>query len=144
MTIVRSARPDDGYTIIANAVLADHRLTWKARGLLVYLLSKPDHWRTSAARLARESPDGRHAVRSALLELRDAGYLLTTRHQDAAGRWTTSTTIYDRPVRKPVDNQPSYPPTEVRFSDFGKPDPLVTTEEANTDLITGIDTQESL
>lgn len=142
--IVRSARPEAGYTVVANAVLADHRLTWKARGLLVYLLSKPDHWRTSSARLARESPDGRHAVRTALIELRDAGYLITTRRQDSAGRWATTTTIYDAPVDNRVDNSASYPRTEVRFSDVGEPDPLVTTEGANTDLITGLDTQESL
>ena len=126
MTIIRGPRPDTHFTIVSNTVINDHRLTWKARGILVYLLSKPDHWRTSAIRLARESPDGRHAVRSALTELRDTGYLVTSRCQDGAGRWTTSTTIYDTPWNRPVDNagdnQPSYPPTEVRFPDVGEPD----------------------
>lgn len=144
MTIIRGPRPNQSFTVVDNAILTNHRLTWKARGLLVYLLSKPDHWRTSAARLAREAPDGRHAVRTALIELRDAGYLTTSRHQDAQGRWSTVTTIYDRPVHDPVDNTPSYPRTEVRFSDVGKPDPLVTTEDVRTDLITGLDTQQDL
>lgn len=102
--IVRGPRPTESFTVIPNAVLNDHRLTWKARGILIWLLSKPDHWRTNSAAIAREAPDGLHAVRSALTELRALGYLHTTRTQDPAGRWTTTSTVYDTPTRHPVDN----------------------------------------
>ena len=44
--IIRAARPHQNYTVVHNELIEDSQLTWKARGILVYLLSKPDHWRT--------------------------------------------------------------------------------------------------
>ena len=41
--IIRAARPHQNYTIVHNELIEDQSLTWKARGILVYLLSKPDH-----------------------------------------------------------------------------------------------------
>lgn len=102
--IVRGPRPTESFTIVSNAIVTDSRLTWKARGLLIYLLSKPDNWRTNAEQLAKAGPDGRDAVRSALRELEELGYMRRRRSQDARGRWTTSSIVYDSPRRRPVDN----------------------------------------
>src|SRR6187200_3176088 len=64
-----------GYTILTRATLDDTRLSWKARGLLSYLLSKPDHWQVSIRHLTAQSKrDGRSAVQSALQELQRYGY----------------------------------------------------------------------
>jgi hypothetical protein len=116
--IVRSPRPRTNFTIIHNGLVRDHRLSWKARGLLVYLLSQPDHWRTTIAHLASISPEGIHAVRTGLKELETLGYLERIRKQNGLGQWSTETIVYDypgelRPVDDHVDNQPSYPQTEV-------------------------------
>ena len=64
------------YTIISKVPLEDGRLSWKARGLLSYLLSKPDNWTVVVAHLVKEAPDGRDSVRAGLRELEDAGYCL--------------------------------------------------------------------
>lgn len=99
--IVRAPRPADHFTVLHNATLRDTRLTWKARGLLAYLLSLPDNWRVSSEHLRRVGPDGRDAVRTALTELEACGYLTRTRRQDTrTGRWTTVTTVYDRPCEQ--------------------------------------------
>lgn len=99
MTIVRAPRPDAGFTIIHNETLRDRRLSYRARGILASILSRPDDWRTSAESLTREGVEGRHAILSALTELEDAGYLVRDRVQDPiSGRWSSSSTIYDRPV----------------------------------------------
>lgn len=119
MNIVRSA-PRERFAIIPNAALEHEALSWKARGLLAYLLSRPPGWQTSAERLAAIAPDGRHAIRTGLAELRAAGYLVQERHQDpATGTWSTSTVIHDTPQGGdvPVDNS-----TEVRLPDVGSPD----------------------
>lgn len=97
MTIIRAPRPAEGYTVLANTTLRDQRLSWKARGLLAYLLSLPDNWRTNSAHLTRMAPDGRASVLSGLRELDDHGYLRRQRKQDAAGRWSTTVTVYDTP-----------------------------------------------
>lgn len=74
-TIVRGPRAADHFTIISNSALRDERLSWKARGLLAYLLSMETGWQTSVRRLATVAPDGKSAVETALAELQAAGYL---------------------------------------------------------------------
>jgi len=103
--IVRSPRPVTQYTVLSNAVIRDHRLSWKARGILVYLLSLPDNWQTSAEQLVRAAVDGRHSVLAGLTELEEHGYLVRIRRQKANGQWHTSTVVFDNP--QTVDNFPS-------------------------------------
>ena len=56
-------------------VLQDKRISFRARGILGYLLSLPDGWEASAERIAHETTEGRDAVATALKELERAGYL---------------------------------------------------------------------
>ena len=97
--IVRSPRPSGNFTVLHNATIRDPRLSWKARGILVYLLSLPDNWRTSAEDLARHAPDGRDSIRAGLRELETWGYLRRVKQRDDTGRVRTITTVYDRPLK---------------------------------------------
>ena len=63
------------FTTISNSALLDQRLSYKAKGLLVMLLSRPDGWTFRVDWLVKQSQDGREAVRSGLKELEDYGYL---------------------------------------------------------------------
>jgi hypothetical protein len=83
------------WTTIPTVSLRDVRLSFRARGLLAYLLSVPPGWRTSAEKLATEAPEGRDAIRSALTELEIHQYLRRTRLQSGGGRWYTTWTITD-------------------------------------------------
>lgn len=125
MTIVRAARPDRKFTILRNEVLQDERLSYRARGVLASILSRPDNWRCSAWDLARDGSEGRRAILTALTELEDAGYLRRSKRQDEAGRWCTESVVYDRPVDKPVgepaNNPVDNPVTEVRLPNAGEP-----------------------
>jgi hypothetical protein len=115
--IVRSARPHLNYSVVHNDLIEDERLSFKARGLLIYLLSKPDHWRTSTAHLASVSPEGIHAVRSGLKELELHGYVKRIKKQNPSGQWSTATVVFDQPqpVDKGVDNSTSYPQPKSGF-----------------------------
>src|SRR5512147_319226 len=89
--IVRAPRPQAGYTVLRNETLSDRRLSWAARGLLAYLLSKPDHWRVSPAHLVTETADarvssGRDAVYALLGELETAGYIVRVQGRAEDGR----------------------------------------------------------
>lgn len=98
--IRRGPRPADRFTIVANAALEDEALTWRARGVLAYLLGRPEGWSTSADRLSGMSPkgvEGRDSMRSVLAELESAGYIRRQKSQDQRGRWTTALVVYDAP-----------------------------------------------
>lgn len=84
-----------------NAMLEDGTLSIKARGLLAYLLSRPDGWDHSALRMARGAhakEDGRDSILAAQKELEQGGYLVQSRAQDAlTGRWSSTGTVYAEP-----------------------------------------------
>lgn len=64
------------FTQISNAALRDPRLSFKARGILAWLASHQDGYGCSVAAIeAHSEKDGREAIRSALRELEEYGYL---------------------------------------------------------------------
>ena len=162
MSIVRAPRPDRDFTVIPNAVLRDERLSYRARGVLAAVLSRPDHWRTDAVSLARGGAEGRDAIRKAFAELRDHGYLHTVRFRRAGGRFETVSVVFDEPrdqvrvdeqlslVTPETDSQaPAEPPADepaghtgngfpgagqpaVGAPASGFPGPLGTTDSKNT------------
>jgi hypothetical protein len=104
--IKRSPRPTSHFVIISNSVIRDQRLSWKARGLLAYLLSMPDNWTITKSHLKSVSRDGITVVDSTIKELEDAGYLKTWRYKKADGKFAYGSIVYDspNPVHNPVDN----------------------------------------
>lgn len=84
------------YTVIADRSLKDSRLSFRATGVLAYLLSLPDGTDISGRRLCQAKREGRDATLAALTELEDAGYLTRSRRQNQAdGRWTTLCTVVE-------------------------------------------------
>jgi hypothetical protein len=112
---IHRSNPAGDFAIIPNETLRDERLSFAARGHLVYLLSLPGDWKTSAddeAERARglrsKRGEGREAMRRVYRELKDAGYMHLVRSADASGRWSTETHVFDRPC------------TDVRLADAAK------------------------
>lgn len=80
MSIIRGKRPKAQFYLLRNSIAADSRLSWGARGLLIFLLTKPDDWRVSVAHLVTQTAgariaSGRDAVYALLAELIEAGYI---------------------------------------------------------------------
>ena len=84
-TLMRAPFSGDGHTIVANRMVRNRNLSYKARGILTYLGSHVEGWETSEERLAEESTDKLHAVRSGLAELEEDGYMLRFREVLANG-----------------------------------------------------------
>lgn len=90
---------DEHFTIIDNAVLRDRRLSFRARGLLAYLLSLPDDWRISVDRIATDetSDEGRDAMRTAMRQLVECGYVRRVRERVEGGKFRTVVYVNERP-----------------------------------------------
>lgn len=80
MSIRRAPRPESNFYLLDKSISEDDRLSWSARGMLIFLLGKPDHWIVSVANLINETSKagkktGRDGVYAVLKELESAGYL---------------------------------------------------------------------
>lgn len=64
----------DPFARVRKEALEDASLTWKAKGLLAYLLGKPDNWQVRQRDLMNRSADKKTAVQSGMRELETAGY----------------------------------------------------------------------
>jgi len=70
-------------------------LSFGARGVMGYLLSKPDGWEIRNNDLYRQSPDGRAKVQGYLRELKARGYLLRKRISDGRGKIQWVSELYE-------------------------------------------------
>lgn len=92
------AKKPNGFVMVDKAALNDPRISFKAKGLLCYLLSKPPDWRPQIEDICRHCTEGEKAVRSALKELAACGYAKLIHQQGDKGRWEGSFwTIHERP-----------------------------------------------
>jgi len=105
-TIFKRKRTSN-FTTIPNATLEDSGLTWEARGLLVYLLSKPAEWRVSVSQLIKAGPSSRRIVYRILQELQDTHYIIKTQLNDVGKFGTVCYEVYDEPHTRIVkaDNE---------------------------------------
>lgn len=86
--IRRKLRYEKNFTQVPNTWLRDPKLSYRARGVLSLLLSHEDGWTITLRLLAAESPkEGLDAVRSAVVELEDNGYLVRHVVQGAGGKF---------------------------------------------------------
>lgn len=97
MARIIRAKEQKNFTVLSNNVLQDPRLSWRASGILAYLLSLPPDAAINADALWTERKEGRDAVRGAVRELERTGYLVRDRWQTGSGRWTTDWVVQSKP-----------------------------------------------
>jgi len=78
-----------GFTQVPNYIIGDdNRLTWKAKGIYLYLASKPDNWDYFLNDIISRARDGRVSVQSALKELEKYGYLKRVAQKGVNGKFS--------------------------------------------------------
>ena len=100
-TIIRIKKRELPFVQIDKRPVEDIQLSWKAKGLLLYLLSKPNNWKIYLSDLIKRSRDKSVAVYSGLKELEKFGYLERERVRDKKGRFIQLIyTIYEVPPKR--------------------------------------------
>ena len=82
-TIFRVTKnPDNPYVMIDRRPIDNPKLSYKAKGILTYLMSRPDGWEVSVSDMIKKASDGEASVRSGLKELKLAGHMKYTKMRE--------------------------------------------------------------
>lgn len=112
MGVRRTALPFEGqFTQIPNEWLRDKRLSRKARGLLAEIMTHRVGWHVTTRTLTTTGPEGRDAVRAALSELVEMGYLRRAQSRGEGGTFGE------------IEYELSEPPTVAGKADHGEETP---------------------
>jgi len=106
------------YTVVGNELIQNTALSWKARGIIIYLLSMPENWEFNLSDLENRATEGRAALRSGIDELKEAGYIRIEKDRAGHGRFDGYTWwVFEEPK---CENQPTVAP-KVDFPKSDKP-----------------------
>ncbi|MGM9669737.1 MAG: helix-turn-helix domain-containing protein [Faecousia sp.] len=98
MAVFRVEKSKD-YTVMSNYHLRDNSLSLKSKGLLSQMLSLPEEWDYTLSGLAAINKEGVDAIRAAVQELEQAGYIQRRQTQDENGHFAGNEyVIHESPV----------------------------------------------
>ena len=86
MAIIRVPKVNN-YTVMSNHHLLNPALSLKAKGLMSYMLSRPDSWDFTIEGLARLNKEGTDAIGRILRELESQGYITRNRVRNKSGQF---------------------------------------------------------
>lgn len=108
------------FTVVPNEFLHSEKLSFKAKGLLSYLLSLPSDWEVHISHLATASKDGHDSVASGMSELMDTCYVWRRPRCGAEpGGWEYF--VFDAPqTESPFVESPTRENPTTEIPDSGK------------------------
>ena len=120
------------YTIMSNYHLRDKNLSYKAKGLLSFMLSLPEDWDYSVNGLVSLSKENIKAVRTGLKELEDNHYLIRERINLENGKFDYNYFIYEIPHFEEHKHDENNPDMENPYLDSPS---VESTTQINTNKI---------
>jgi len=119
MSIIRVAKNrDNPYLIMNKTGINDNRLSLKAKGLLVYLLSKPDDWYVHTDEIVSNNSNGIKSIWSAINELVKYGYMYKHQFRKEDGKYHSyNYLVFENPGGTPLKKTTTSPNRPFRSSD---------------------------
>lgn len=118
MSVIR-VKHTDQYVVIKKTALEDKRLSFKAKGLWAYCMSRPNDWEFNVSHLSTVSKEGKEAIYSAIKELIKYGYCIKEQDRVARGKGygrgtyaRVDYTIFEEPQNSNNFSQTGFPETE--------------------------------
>lgn len=136
MSIIRVAKNrDNPYLIMNKTGINDKRLSLKAKGLLTYLLSKPDDWYVHTDEIVSNNLNGINSVWTAINELVKYGYMYKHRFRKEDGKYHSYNYLvfedpYGIPLKKTTTSPHSHYPSLDNPS-LDNPTLLINNKELN-------------
>lgn len=107
---IKKAKRRTNFTTVNNDYLQDSLLSWKAKGMITYIMSLPEDWNLNISDLKNRSKDGRDATANGIKELIENGYCFREKKRSDSGLFVG----YNYHVSDCKDFEPK---TENTFSD---------------------------
>jgi hypothetical protein len=146
--MILRAKKEGNFTTVYNEFIYDKNLSARAKGVLMWILSKPDDWVIYKKNLHHDFKEGREAIWKAFKELINAKYVIEVEKNKinpTTGRFTQRNSDYV--VYEVSVNSPSFDviytdqKTEVQTSDSGF---ILNTNVANTNSSVILNTEEEI
>jgi len=113
--IIRQHRRENPFVQIDKGIINNDKISWKAKGLMLYLLGQKEGWMFFTSEIIKHSKDGRDSTEAGLAELEKNGYLVRTRTRNEKGMFESCEwNIYEIPLE--IGD-----PSTNGFSTRGKP-----------------------
>ena len=132
MMSVFKIEKNQNYIVMSNHHLRDRNLSYKAKGLLSFMLSLPEDWDYSLAGLCFISKESRDGIRSILKELQEHHYVEIEKVRGYKGYFEYNYLIYEVPHFISLENEQSNPDMENPHLDTPN---VETTTQINTNII---------
>lgn len=111
MSVFKIEKTKD-YTVMSNYHLRDKNLSYKAKGLLSFMLSLPDDWDYSLNGLCSINKESRDGIRSILRELQEHHYVEIEKVRGDKGYFEYNYLIYEMPHWICLENEKNNPDME--------------------------------
>lgn len=111
-----------GYTVIPNGILPEGKVSARAWGVYVYLMSRPPGWECRVAHLRTVFTEGRDAMYSALRALVDADLMAKETYRDSQGVPRQRFVLLDPEAPRTEKPEPGRPDTDSPNPDSPNPE----------------------
>lgn len=110
------------FTTIHNKLITDNSISLKAKGIMLYMLSKPAGWNYNPKDIANNSKDGLESVYSGLKELIEAKYISRRKNKDGTVDYfvfedNSENNVIDYSIQKPNCEKPDMEKLNQGFAD---------------------------
>lgn len=114
MATFRVFKESGNFVTVNKEFIHNNNLSWKAKGILLYLLSRPDDWQVYETELQKHAADGKDSLKSGIKELEEVGYIKRDRKRDDKGHFREyDYQVFEYPTQSGLSN--------VGKSNVGKP-----------------------
>lgn len=131
-TIIRKAKKNN-FSIISNIPVRDEELSWKAKGILWYLLQLPDDWKINQKHLEKQSTDGKDSLASGMKELQEKGYIVHEIIREKGKIKSHMWIVHEQPILKnDIDCKKPEPENPVLVNPVLENPPLLNTKDSES------------
>lgn len=102
MATFRTIKESGDFVTVHKSFVFDNNLSAKAKGILLYFLSRPDNWQIYTSEVVKHMNDGQKSINSGIQELMDHKYVHRMQKRTEAGIFNGyEYLVYERPTEMP-------------------------------------------